>query len=68
MYARLQAYVGVCGTIFGRVVDFELDAALNKTILDFPLALYIFRTQNEIAEALLAIVDVILADAEPSGN
>ena len=68
MYARLQAYVGVCGTIFGRVVDFELDAALNKTILDFPLALYIFRTQNEIAEALLAIVDAIVADAEPSGN
>jgi hypothetical protein len=61
-------YVGVCGTFFGRVVDFELDAAVNKTILDFPLALYIFRTQNEIAEALLTVVDVIVADAEPSGN
>ena len=61
-------YVGVCGTFFGRVVDFELDAVLNKTIIDFPLALYIFRTQNEIAEALLAIVDAIVADAEPSGN
>jgi hypothetical protein len=61
-------YVEICGAYFGRLVDFELDAAQNRTILHFPLALYILRTQTKLAEALLTVVNAIVAEAAPSGN
>jgi hypothetical protein len=61
-------YVHICGAYFGRLADFELDAARNRTTLCFPHAHYIFRTQNEIANALLTVVDAIVADAAPRGN
>jgi hypothetical protein len=63
-----SAYVLICGAYFGRVVGFELDAARNRTMLALPHALYIFKKQNELATALLAVVDAIVADASPSGN
>jgi hypothetical protein len=63
-----SAYVMVCGVYFGRVVGFELDAARNRTMLALPHALYIFRKQNELATALLTVVDAIVAEAAPSGN
>jgi hypothetical protein len=61
-------YVLICGANFGRVVGFELGAAQNRTMLPLPRALYIFRKQNELAEALLTIVNTIVARAAQSGN
>jgi hypothetical protein len=61
-------YVQICGAHFGRVVGFELDAALNRTMLSFSRAHYIFTKQTELANALLTIVNAIVAGAAPSGN
>jgi hypothetical protein len=61
-------YVLICGANFGRVVGFELGAAQNRTMFAFPHALYIFRKQNELADALLTIVNNIMAGAAQSGN
>lgn len=61
-------YVLICGANFGRVVGFELGAAQNRTMLPLPRALYVFRKQNELADALLTIVNTIVAGAAQSGN
>jgi hypothetical protein len=58
-----SSYLQICGAYFGTVVRFELDAVQSRTMLALPHALYIFRKQNELANALLTIVDAIVADA-----
>jgi hypothetical protein len=56
------------GEHYGKLVEFNVEEAHSWHQVGFPRAVLTFKTQRKLAAALRAIVDAVVADAEPSGH
>lgn len=56
------------GEQYGRLVDFDVNAAHGWQQAGFPRAVITLLAQRMIAQMLRQVVDLLLADAESTGN
>ena len=56
------------GEQYGELVDFDVDSAHSWQQVGFPRAAHTLLIQQVMAKDLSAIVDLIVADAKPTGN
>lgn len=68
MYKYNPRAVIMHGKQYGRLVEFDVNSAHTWHQAGFLRAVLTFEVQRELAVGLRAIVDSIIADAEPSGN
>jgi hypothetical protein len=60
--------VEMFGEHYGRLVEYDDSLLHTWAIMSFGRAFITMRAQNAISEILRSVVDVIVADASPSGN